>query len=118
MQVLEAASQTFTLLSDELQRKEEEELHQSCHRWTHRLRDRREDRWRSHLETKWLWSGEKATFRTQEPWPLSVAARLACCLQHKTRAQHLLLTADQLQCVPVRLVTAAVRTSEQVKLCG
>lgn len=34
-----------------------------------------------YLETKWVSSGEKATFSTQEPCPLSVAARLACCLQ-------------------------------------
>lgn len=87
MQVLDAASQTFTLLSDELQREEEEEkeeLRQTHPESLNSLTDRR----RSHLETKWLWSGEKATFRTQEPWPLSVAARLACCLQHnKTQPQ-------------------------------
>lgn len=33
-----------------------------------------------YLETKWVLSGEKATLRTQDPCPLSVPARLACCL--------------------------------------
>lgn len=34
-----------------------------------------------YLETKWVLSGEKATLRTQDPCPLSVPAKLACCLQ-------------------------------------
>lgn len=33
-----------------------------------------------YLETKWVSSGEKATLRTQDPCPLSVPAKLACCL--------------------------------------
>lgn len=33
-----------------------------------------------YLETKWVLSGEKATLRTQDPCPLSVPAKLACCL--------------------------------------
>lgn len=35
-----------------------------------------------YLETKCVSSGENATLRTQDPCPLSVPARLACCLQN------------------------------------
>lgn len=36
-----------------------------------------------YLDTKWVSSGEKATLRTQDPCPLSVPAKLACCLSKK-----------------------------------
>lgn len=33
-----------------------------------------------YLETKCVSSGQNATFNTQDPWPLSVPAKFACCL--------------------------------------
>ena len=43
-------------------------------------------KWRTtHADTKWVLSGQKSTLRTQEPWPDSVPARLACCLKKKEK---------------------------------
>lgn len=78
---LEPASQTFTLLSDELGEAEDRLFltlfisSVSGGKAVIYLK--------FYLETKWVSSGEKATLRTQDPCPLSVPAKLACCLEKK-----------------------------------
>ena len=70
---LEPASQTFTLLSDELGEAENRSI-------LTLFISSALVALKFYLETKWVSSGEKATFRTQDPCPLSVPAKLACCL--------------------------------------
>lgn len=76
--VLEPASQTFTLLSDELGKAEDRQYFERFLFLQHQVEKLLGLKF--YLETKWVSSGEKATLRTQDPCPLRVPAKLACCL--------------------------------------